>query len=236
MPLSLTHQEHLRQRYAAVHPGWQPSSRVYRDLVARRLGPDICVLDLGCGRGGIMERLHPRACFAAGLDPDERSLREHRAPTLPRTCGLADALPYTDGAFDLVCCSWVLEHLQCPEHVFAEIARILRPGGRFVFVTPNARHPLLILNRALGWTKGRLVDRLYDREELDIFPATYLANTPAQIEALADGAGLELTALHLIGDPTYLAFNEFLFRAACLLERVTPRRRRVHIVGECVRR
>jgi len=235
MPLSLTHQEHLRQRYAAAHPGWQPSSHVYRDLVARRLGPAARVLDLGCGRGGIMERLHTRAGFAAGLDPDERSLREHRAPALPRTCGLAEAVPFTDAAFNLVCSSWVLEHLRRPERVFAEVARVLHPGGRFIFVTPNARHPLLILNRALSWTRGRLVDRLYDREEPDIFPAYYRANTPAQIEALAHGAGLELAALHLIGDPTYLAFNEPLFRVACLLERVTPRRRKIHIVGECVR-
>lgn len=240
--LSLDQQETYRRRYAEMRPDWQPSSHVYQALVAARLTPDTRALDLGCGRGGVMERLHPQAGFVAGLDFDLRSLREHRAPALARSSGLAEALPYADDAFDLVCCSWVLEHLADPARVFAEVARVLRrpepvegaPGGRFIFLTPNARHPLLMLNRALSWTRGRLVDRLYGRAEADTFPAFYRANTPAQIGRLARAAGLERVSLRFIGDPTYLAFNEVLFRLACLLERVMPRRMRVHLVGEYV--
>ena len=232
--LSLDRQEAYRRRYAQTHPGWRPSTHVYQHLVAARLTPTARVLDLGCGRGGVMERLHPQAGFVAGLDPDLASLREHRTPALTLSCGLAGALPYADDAFDLVCCSWVLEHLAEPARAFAEAARVLAPGGRFIFLTPNARHPLLALNRALTWTRGRLVDRFYGRAEGDTFPAFYRANTPAQIERLARAAGLGRLALHFVGDPTYLAFNEPLFRLACLLGRVTPRRMRVHLVGECV--
>ena len=231
--LSLDRQEAYRQRYAMLRPNWQPGSHVYRDLVAAHLFPDARVLDLGCGRGGIMERLHAQASFATGLDPDLRSLREHRAPALPLTCGLAEALPYADRSFDLVCCSWVLEHVRRPAHAFAEAARVLGDSGRFVFLTPNARHPLLILNRALRWTQGWLVDRLYDRAEPDIFPAFYRANSPGRIKRLARGAGFERVSMRYVGDPTYLAFNEPLFRLACLLERLTPRSMRVHLVGVC---
>lgn len=240
--LSLDQQEAYRQRYAGMCPGWRPSSHVYQDLVAAHLTAATHVLDLGCGRGGVMERLHPRTGFVAGLDPDLRSLREHRAPALALSCGLAEALPYADGSFDLVCCSWTLEHLFDPARALAEVARVLRrpesaegwPGGRFIFLTPNARHPLLMLNRALRWTRGRLVGRLYDRAETDAFPAFYRANTPAQIERLARATGLERVSLRFIGDPTYLAFNEPLFRLACLLEQATPRWMRVHLVGEYV--
>ena len=117
----------------------------------------------------------------------------------------------------------MLEHLPEPERAFAEAARVLRnpepfdcaqdkpaegaPGGRFVFLTPNARHPLLVLNQALRWTRGQLVGQFYDRAEADTFPAFYRANTPAQIERLARAAGLK---------------------------RVAPRRMRVHLVGEYV--
>lgn len=232
--LSLDQQEAYRRRYARVRPGWRPGSHVYQDAVAARLTPATRVLDLGCGRGGVMERLHPQAGFIAGLDPDLGSLREHRTSALARSSGLAKALPYADGSFDLVSCSWVLEHLPEPERAFAEVARVLVPGGRFIFLTPNAHHPLLVLNRALGWTRGRLVSQFYDRAEADTFPAFYRANTPAQIERLARAAGLERVALRFIGDPTYLAFNEVLFRLGCYLERVTPRRMRVHLVGEYV--
>jgi ubiquinone/menaquinone biosynthesis C-methylase UbiE len=191
------------------------------------------VLDLGCGRGGVMEQLHVRAACTTGLDPDLQSLRDHREPALALACGAAEALPFADDAFDLVCCSWVLEHLRTPARALAEVARVLGAGGQLVFLTPNARHPLLVLNRVLRWTQGRWVDRLYDRAEPDIFPAFYRANTAASIERLARAAGFERVSIRSVGDPTYLAFNEPLFRLACLLERLTPRSMRVHLVGVC---
>jgi len=232
--LSLDRQEAYRRRYARVRPGWRPGSHVYQALVAAHLTPAVRVLDLGCGRGGVMERLHERAGLVAGLDPDLGALREHRAPALARASGLAEALPYAGGTFDLVCCSWVLEHLADPARVFAEVARVLAPGGHFVFLTPNRRHPLVMFNQALRWTRGRLVGYLYDRAEADTFPAFYRANTPAQIEHLAQAAGLEQVSLRFVGDPTYLAFNEIFFRLGCLLEQVTPPSLRVHLVGEYV--
>jgi SAM-dependent methyltransferase len=148
--LSLEQQEAYRRRYAGMRPGWRPSSRVYRELVAARLATDARVLGLGCGRGGVMERLHLQAGFVAGLDPDLASLREHRAPTLVLACGWARVLPYPTGSFDLACCSWVLEHLPDPARAFAEVSRVLVPGGRFIFLTPNARHPLLVFRGVRG--------------------------------------------------------------------------------------
>ena len=109
---------------------------------------------------------------------------------------------------------------------------MLASGGHFVFLTPNARHPLLLFNRALGRMQGRLVGRFYDRAKADTFPALYRANTPTRIKELAQGARMTLVSLRLVGDPTYIAFNEPLFQLACLLERVTPRQMRVHLVGE----
>lgn len=230
--LSHDRQEWYRRRYSEIRSGWRPSSHVYQDVVARNLDPGTRALDLGCGRGGVMERLHSRAGLVIGLDPDSESLREHRTSALPLSCGMAEALPYADDAFNLVSCSWVLEHLVTPARAFAEVARVLAPRGRFVFLTPNRLHPLLMTNRILRWTQGRLVDWLYGRTEPDVFPAYYRANSAAEIERLARAAGMERVSLRFIGDPTYLAFNEPLFRLACLLERVVPRRMRVHLVGE----
>ncbi|MCX7682822.1 MAG: class I SAM-dependent methyltransferase [Anaerolineae bacterium] len=232
--LSLDRQEAYRRRYAEMNPGWCTATHVYQELVAAHLTPTTCVLDLGCGRGGVLERLHPHAGFVAGLDADLVSLREHRAHGLALVCGLAERLPYSDGVFDLVCSSWVLEHLPDPLSAFHEIARVLRPGGWFVFLTPNRCHPLLILNRLLRPLQRQLVSRIYARSGSDTFPALYRANTFAQIERLAQEAGLRRVSLYMIGDPTYLAFSEPLFRLACLLERITPPGLRVHIVGEYV--
>ncbi len=232
--LSHDQQERFRQRYQERHPGWRPSTHVYEALLASYLNPGSRVLDLGCGRGGVTERLHQQAGLVAGIDPDWRSLREHREPSLALACGLAGALPYADTTFDVVCSSWVLEHLAEPAPVFQETARVLKGGGRFVFLTPNVRHPLLILNRFLAWTEGRLVGRVYDRGEADVFPAYYRANSLARIERLAQQAGMRRVSVQLVGDPTYLAWNEAFFRAACLVERGLPRGLRVHLIGEYI--
>ena len=144
-----------------------------------------------------------------------------------------DALPFADESFDLVTCSWVMEHLADPRRAFAQIARVLAPGGHWVFLTPNARNPLTFANRLMrGPLQARLVRRLYARAESDTFPVLYRANTPARIEQLARQVGLRPVQIQLVGDPTYLAFNDALFTLSSLLERITPQEFRVHIVGD----
>lgn len=233
--LPLEKQEAYRRRYAGERPGWRPASHVYRDRVAACLGPSVRVLDLGCGRGGVVEELHGQAGRVIGVDVDWLSLAEHRLASLPRAAARAEALPFPTGSFDLVCCSWVLEHLPHPERALREVARVLAPGGRFVFLTPNVRHPLLTLNRWLRWTRGRAVQWLYGRAEADTFPALYRANTIPRLTALLQSAGLEPVAIIPVGDPTYLAFNEALYRLSVWIERWISPSARVHLVGEAVK-
>ena len=233
--LALDQQEALRRRYAAIRPGWHPSSQTYEDLVASRLVENTVVLDVGCGRGGVLERLHARVRFAAGADPDPRSLREHRTPVLALTAGLAERLPFASCTFDVVICSWVLEHLRQPESAVEEFARILRPQGSFVFLTPNSRSPLIVLNRVVSRAQGGLVSRLYERADADTFPLVYRANTRERIDRMARRAGLLRRATTTVGDPTYLAFTEQLFRLGCVLETMTPAALKVHLVGEYVK-
>ncbi len=229
-------QEHYRALYRKIKPGWKPSTEVYQELVASYLNPKAKLLDLGCGRGGIVERLHPLAGLTVGVDADLASLREHRAPSIPRVQALAEALPFPAQAFDLVICSWVLEHLAEPEKAFEEVARVLKPGGHFVFLAPNFLHPI----PRLGWALSKagsllqkaLVATLYSRQSRDVFPPHYQANTPRKIEELASKAGLRKASIHLVEDPTYLAFNPFSFRLSVLLEKLIPPGRKVHIVGD----
>lgn len=49
----------------------------------------------------------------------------------------AEALPYRDGTFDLTVAFDVLEHVSNPEDTVAEVSRVLRPGGKFVYDTVN---------------------------------------------------------------------------------------------------
>ena len=149
---------------------------------------------------------------------------------------VADHLPFAAAVFDLVTCSWVLEHVHAPERVFAEIRRVLRPGGRFVFLTPNAANFVTRINRLVPQlAQARLVRALYGRGEDDTFEVAYRANTPDALRALAAGAGLEVIELVTVHDPTYLAFNDLAFRIGVALETHTPDARAVHLVGDILR-
>ena len=221
-----------------MRPGWRSSGEQLEALVRSQISASSQVLDLGCGRGGVVELFWRDVRLAAGLDPDVPSLAEHRAPGMPVIRGRGEHLPFGASTFDLIVCLWVLEHLEQPEAVFNEVRRVLRPGGHFVFLTPNLGHPLLLMNRlakALPQLQRRIVPRLYGRFEHDTFPVRYRANTAAAIRALAARSGLEVATLTAIADPTYLALNPLMFRASVLTERLLPAGRGVHLLGDLKR-
>ena len=250
--LPLSKQNAYRERYKRLLPGWRPSGEEFEALLRRYVGPQARVLDLGCGRGGVMELFWRDVRLAVGLDPDHASLVEHRTQhperneaegakdaaitgRMPLVCGLGDALPFPAESFDLVVALWVLEHLAQPEKVLSEVRRVLIPGGHFIFLTPNAHHPLILFNRfswAFPAVQRLLVPRLYGRAEADTFRVRYRANTLARLRALAAASGLRVVSLRAIPDPTYLAFSDWLFAVSVALEGMLPEGWGVHVVGD----
>lgn len=109
------------------------------------------VLDAGCGTGRHTVRLAEQAARVIALDFSANMLAQTRAKLEQR--GLADRvvliehdlakpLPVGDHAVDVSVCALVGEHLSNLPAVFAELARVLRPGGRLVF---SVYHPFLAL-------------------------------------------------------------------------------------------
>jgi SAM-dependent methyltransferase len=235
--LPLDRQNRYRERYRREHPGWRSSGDEFEALARQRLSPDSRVLDLGCGHGGVMELFWRNVRSAVGVDPDLASLRQHRA-SLPLVCGRGEALPFAAEHFDVAIGLWVLEHLPMPEIVLKNVRRTLAPGGHFLFLTPNADHPLLMANRfswAFPAVQKLLVPRLYGRSESDTFRVRYRANTPARLRQLAAASGFSIASQRAISDPTYLAFSEPGYRLSVWLESLLPPSRFVHIIGDWVR-
>jgi SAM-dependent methyltransferase len=236
--LPLDAQNAYRDRYSRLRPGWRPSGDQLESIVRGYVTRDSNVLDLGCGRGGVAEVIWRDVRLAAGVDPDMASLTGHRSKGMPVVRAVAGNLPFASDSFDIVVSVWVLEHLADPLEAFIEVRRVLRPGGHFVFLTPNLRNPLTVMNRlgkALPALQRRLVPRVYGRDEADTFPVQYRANTERDIKTYAQASGLRVQEMRVVPDPTYLAMNGIMFSASVMSERVMPKGWGVHLLGDLVR-
>lgn len=235
MSLSLDKQNAYRQRYARMRSGWRPATEIYEAAIRDQLMPDMVVLDIGCGRGGVLEQLGKIVQFPVGIDPDWLSLAEHRLPDLPRVVATADQIPLKSESVDIVLCSWVLEHLPDPQHTFGEIARVLKPGGVFCFITPNKNSPVAWLNQLARPLQRFLVPLLYNREETDTFPVVYRVNSYSAIKKFSRYTDFTISRLHQIKDPTYLAFHPVLFHLNVFVTNLLPRRLAEHYVGVLIK-
>jgi SAM-dependent methyltransferase len=127
--------EHHRERRAEGEFVFVPE-RI--PLFRAAIGRGKRVLDLGC-RSGALTRHFLEGNDVVGLDVDAEALA--KAETLgiqPVQANVEDPLPFEDASFDAVVAGELLEHLQFPDALIAEIARVLRPGGVLVGSVPNA--------------------------------------------------------------------------------------------------
>ncbi|MFC1762297.1 class I SAM-dependent methyltransferase [Planctomycetota bacterium] len=118
------------------------------DTLARQRGWHLpehdMVLDLGCGVGtatGLLTKKFNRV-FAVNPAWDEmviaeRVNREWFGGRMTLLRALGECLPFRDETFDLVCALDVMEHVLEPMKVLREVERVLKPGGLFIFNSPN---------------------------------------------------------------------------------------------------
>ena len=111
------------------------------------------LLDLGCGDGHFAQVVLGAA--DVGIDLDLQKLRQSAARKVYRHLDAASAtrLPFRDGFFQSVLANCALEHMPDLDAVLDEVARVLKPGGTFVFTVPNEKH-----NRNLVVARG--LDRI----------------------------------------------------------------------------
>ena len=134
---------------------------------ARPIGPSERILDLGCGTGIVGRLLRERLGGAArivGADVSAAMIGKARglAPEIEWHEASAIALPFVEGAFELVVSQQMLQFVPDPLAALREIRRVLVPGGRLIASTwrPRAEQPLF---EALGRVAERHLGASNDR-------------------------------------------------------------------------
>jgi SAM-dependent methyltransferase len=99
------------------------------------------VLEVGGGEGELAERIvRELGAELVGVDQSERMVEIQRAKGIDARVGDAHDLPFADGEFDVAIAAWMLYHVADVDRALAELARVLRPGGRLVAVTNSTEH------------------------------------------------------------------------------------------------
>jgi len=128
--------EELRPDAALQTTAGLGTPRALVNYYFRRLRTATRILDLGCGRGDV-GRYGPGAARIFGLDIDQKVLRVAGTyEVVAAWNGESGSLPLRDGSVDAVIAKDILEHVQRPGHLVAEMYRVLSGGGQAIVSVP----------------------------------------------------------------------------------------------------
>ncbi len=180
----LSHEEMIRlqaERHKIVEPGKFTGNRdfvlhlihtrAYEQAAMYTAEKD--VLDLGCNTGYGSRIIKASMARVTGVDVSPEAIDIARKKYSP--CGIeflcldGRGLPFADRSFDIVTSFKVIEHITDHAQFFAEIRRVVRPGGRVIFTTPNG--PMRLHPGTKPWNPFHV--REFSAEELKALLVRY---------------------------------------------------------------
>lgn len=231
----------LKERFYSARQ--YDNDAVFLDIVEKNIELGSVVLDLGAGAGrkflyDLKSQVGPTGQMI-GADFDRRVLEN---PLIHRGVFLSGPnLPFEDGTFDVVFTRYVLEHVTKPEQFLMEVYRVLRPGGSFIFLTPNKWHYVCMAARCTPECFHAFYNRRRGREETDTFPTVYRLNTRSAIRRHLKKAGFIEKELRMRECcPNYFTLAAPLFLMGVAYERIVNSTERlaglrVNILGHFVK-
>ena len=180
-------------RHISSLPYFRGFLRAVEDRFYQEIDLPRPVFDLGSGDGHFASAAFDER-LDVGLDPWVAPMKEASTRDAYRllVLGAGARIPFADGSFSSVTSTSVLEHVPDLDPVMAEVARILKSGGKFVFCVPNDRFPQLLWGRQalekfglqrVGAAYGRFFNRIARHAHTD---------SPAVWQERLEKAGLEL--------------------------------------------
>lgn len=160
-----TYDRHVLQRLI-----FEPVQRTVLDLAAAEVSSPTAILDVGCGTGRLLRAADERFPEARleGIDAAQGMIEQARASGGRANFQLATAesIPFPDAQFDLVFSTMTFHHWADQQKGIAEIARVLKPGGRWVLADFIATGLIRYFRRLLRWRQ------FPERQQLDAMLAS----------------------------------------------------------------
>lgn len=164
----------LHERLEDTYWWFVAKNNILLHLIERIAKPGARVADIGCGTGGLLAQLAPKY-DAIGVEMDATARDACSRRGLNVLAGhLPDAIPLPDASCDLVVSSEVVEHVENDRGAVARLAALLAPGGTLIITVP-----------AHQWMWS----------EHDVANHHFRRYTRAQVRALIEGTGLEVSLL-----------------------------------------
>ena len=180
----------MARSYDAAYDARGAPGRALRERLATVLelagdGPGDA-LDAGMGPGRLVAELDRRDWRTSGVDASAAmvALARERVPNARLEVAPLEALPFADASFDLAVATGVLEYADDLEAGLAELARVVRPGGRAIVSLPNWWSGSALLRRLAVYPAARRLGRRPPPQPLRLM-------RPAELEPLLRAAGLE---------------------------------------------
>ena len=154
-------------------------------------------LDIGCGNGigcnvGWTREIRSHVRELWGIEPDESIERpaeiDHFQHALMETAELPE------NHFDVIFSFTVMEHVEKPEEFMRAVERALKPGGVYIFMTPNGKHYFSIIGSLLKAIRlDEIILRMLRGATVDEYhyPVQYKFNSARQIEPICEQLGFE---------------------------------------------
>jgi len=209
------------QRFYASRPGWVHGTKQFYDLCRRSIEQDTRILEVGPGPSNKTSRFLAGLGELDGVDLDAE-LENNDALTHAWQIE-SDDYPVPESHYAACVSNYVVEHVTNPQSHLREIHRVLRPGGRYIFRTPNRYHYVaLVASLTPHWFHRLVANRLrgLDSEAHDPYPTVYRINSRTAVRKHAEATGFEVEELQLIeSTPSYGAASRVLFLAGMAYER-----------------
>jgi SAM-dependent methyltransferase len=220
--MARTWQAQWIDRYYRSRPGWIDGTTEFHEL-CRSLSPrNARILEVGAGPTNRTSAFLASLGELDGLDVSE----EVRGNAHLKSSFVLDGdrFPLADASYDFVVSDYVVEHVVDPAAHLEQIKRVLRPGGRYAFRTPNRFHYVAIAAQLTpfsihAWLANRL--RGLPADAHDPYPTAYAMNTRKDVRRFASRAALSVERIDMVEkEPSYGMFARPAFLVFMAYERL----------------